>query len=137
MASKKRRRKAVKMIAYLQRVKNQLVYPNARTRAGRARRDYRDGKLAQTVITFSTDDEVDALREKLKRFLRPNFYKGTGVRHLDRDQQRWLLRILAEAYYTEGYYDLVRMGIDDAIEELVARRVVPEPWSDEYKGTGL
>ena len=130
-------RKAVTLNAFMKRVQAQIYLRNERTRAGRATRDYRDGKLAQTVITFSTEDEIDALREKLKRFLRPNFYKRTGVRHLDRDQQRWLLRILVEAYYTEGYYDLVRMGIDDAIEELVARRVVPEPWSDEYKGTGL
>jgi hypothetical protein len=132
-------RKAVTLNAFMRRVQAQIFPREQLTRRGRATRDYRDGKLAQTKITFSTEDEVDALREKLRRYLKPHCYKGTRVRHLDREQQRWLLRTLVEAYYTEGYSDLVykHTSIDAVIEELVARRVVPEPWSDEYKGKGL
>ena len=90
------------------------------------------------MITFSTEDEIDALREKLRRYLKPNRYKRSGVRRWKEDQQRWLLRKIVEAYYTKGYNDLVhRTSIDDAIEELVARRAVPEPWAAEYCGTGL
>ena len=130
-------RKAPKL-AFMRRVQAQIFPREQLTRRGRATRDYRDGKLAQTVIKFSTEDEVDALREKLRRYLKPHCYKGTGVRRLEPKEQKWLLTTLVEAYYTEGYNDVVnRMGIDDAIEELVARRVVPEPWSDEYKGKGL
>ena len=134
-----KKKHVVVLNAFMKRVQAQIYLRNERTRAGRAKRDYRDGKLAQTVITFSTEAEVDALREKLRRYLKPNCYKGTGVRHLERAQQKWLLRVLLEAYYTEGYNEVVyqHTSIDNVIEELVARRVVPEPWSDEYKGKGL
>jgi len=129
---------AGKKKAYLRRVAKLLRSADARTRAGRVVKDYQKGELAQTVIKVSTKDDEDALREKLRRCLKPHCYKGSGVRHLDREEQRWLLRTLVEAYYTEGYNDLVnRTAIDDAIEELVARRAIPEPWADEYKGKGL
>ena len=84
-------RKAVTLNAFMRRVQAQIFPREQLTRRGRATRDYRDGKLAQTKITFSTEDEVDALREKLRRYLKPHCYKGTRVRHLDREQQRWLL----------------------------------------------
>ena len=131
------KKKGVELNPYMRRVLAQLR-PRAPTRAGRVERDYQDGELAQTVITFSTEDEIDALREKLRRYLKPNRYKRSGVRRWKEDQQRWLLRKIVEAYYTKGYNDLVhRTSIDDAIEEIVARRAVPEPWAAEYCGTGL
>ena len=123
----KRKRKAVKMIAHLQRVKNQLVYPSERTRAGRVVITYRKGCRAQTVLPRSSKDEI-------YRYLYPDRVRGTRVQHINQDQRKWLLTTLIEAYWTEG----LRCGPGPkAIDLLYDAHVVVEPWAAKYKGTGL
>ena len=77
MASKKRRRKAVNMIAHLRRIKEQLVYPSERTRAGRVSVTYKKGCRAQTVLPRSSKDEI-------RRWLYPDCYENTGVDKLEK-----------------------------------------------------
>ena len=127
MASKKRRRKAVNMIAHLRRIKEQLVYPSERTRAGRVVVTYKKGCRAQTVLPRSSKDE-------LRRYLYPDRVRGTLVKRISLDQRRWLLRTLIEAYWTTGLH--LRPG-PKAIDVLYEAHVVVEPWADKYKGKGL
>ena len=127
MASKKRRRKAVNMIAHLRRIKEQLVYPSERTRAGRVVVTYKKGCRAQNVLPRSSKDE-------LRRYLYPDRVRGTLVKRISLDQRRWLLRTLIEAYWTTGLH--LRPG-PKAIDVLYEAHVVVEPWAAKYKGKGL
>jgi len=49
-----------------------------------------------------------------------------------------LLRWTLEAYYDRGYNKVLHQtGIAAAIDELVERHVIAQPWAVEYRGTGL
>ena len=77
MASKKRRRKAVKMVPYLAAVKAQIYPRSGRTRAGREVITYTKGCRAQTVLPRSSKDEI-------RRWLYPDCYENTGVDKLEK-----------------------------------------------------
>jgi len=106
------------------------------SRAGRDGKDYQDGGFAQVVITASADE----LKAGFVQYLHPEgLDKSAGEKnYLSESQRKLLLRWTLEAYYDRGHMQVLHAtGIDKAIEELVERRVIAQPWSEKYKGTGL
>ena len=52
--------------------------------------------------------------------------------------RKLLLRWTLEAYYDRGYNGVLHQtSIPKAIDELVERHVVAQPWAAAYRGTGL
>ena len=133
MAPKKKGMR-VELNPYMRRVLAQLR-ARVQTRAGREGKDYRDGGVAQTVITASADE----LRAGLERYLYPEGRDRSRRKNsLSVRQQTLLLRWTLEAYYDRGYNKVLHQtGIAAAIDELVERHVIAQPWAVEYRGTGL
>ena len=129
------KKQVVVLNAYMRRVLAQLR-PRVQTRAGREGKDYRDGGYAQEVVTASADE----LKAGFERYLYPGGKnKSAGEKnYLSVPQQTLLLRCTLEAYYDSGYNEVLhQMSIPKAIDELVERRLVAQPWAVEYRGTGL
>ena len=88
------------------------------------------------VITASADE----LKAGFERYLYPGGKdKSAGEKnYLSKSQRKLLLRWTLEAYYDRGYNGVLHQtGIDEAIDELVERRVVAQPWAAQYCGTSL
>jgi len=88
------------------------------------------------VITASADE----LKAGFERYLYPGGKnKSAGEKnYLSAPQRKLLLRWTLEAYYDRGYNGVLHQtSIPKAIDELVERHVVAQPWAAAYRGTGL